>query len=157
MTNPRLRAPESRTTGVEFLIHPTELLRIAQQKKMEAERESLAGAKTEEEREKDLYREFIGRHLRPEAAKRFSEMVRQAAMRGDRKIEILDFPSDWCTDRGRAINNDEKDWPNTLTGIAKEVYEAYERWLRPVGYKLSARIVDYPGGKPGNVGLYISW
>lgn len=153
--------PESRGaragTGAELLIRPDELHRIAKEKEMAALHEDLQSMKSEEEREKDLYQAFMERHLHPEAAKRFSDMVRQAAERGERKIEILRFPSDWCSDRGRAINNAEKGWPETLTGIAKEGYEAFDKWLRPVGYRMSAQIVDYPGGQPGNVALYISW
>ena len=66
----------------------------------------------------------------------------------------LRFPSDWCTDKGRAINNFE---PKTLTGFAKRAYDYYEKELRPAGYRVRAQILDFPGGLPGDVGIFLSW
>jgi len=152
----KTRAPDL-AGHVELLLRPDELRRIAEEKELVAVQRDLAAVKSEEERQRDLYRAFLGQHLRPEAIERFCSMARDAAKRGETKIELLRFPSDWCTDRGRAINNDEEGWQDTLTGIAKEGYEAFDKWLRPLGYRFSGRIVDYPGGKPGDVALYISW
>ena len=58
---------------------------------------------------------------------------------------------------GRRINNMEPDWPQSLEGFAKKAYEYFMTELKPLGFKLSAQILDYPGGIPGNVGLYLSW
>ena len=33
----------------------------------------------------------------------------------------------------------------------------WEANLKPLGYTARARIVDYPGGKPGDVGLFLAW
>ncbi|KAA1057640.1 hypothetical protein [Azospirillum argentinense] len=67
------------------------------------------------------------------------------------------FPSSYCSDGGRAINNFEPDWPDSLTGFAREVYDNYDRYLRPAGYKLRAQILSYPGGMPGDVGVFLHW
>ena len=75
-----------------------------------------------------------------------------AAERGEREVLALRFPSEYCTDGGRAINNFEPDWPKTLTGFAKRAYEFWQRELEPQGYKLRAQIMDFPGGVPGDVG-----
>ena len=139
------------------LVRPDELQRIAEEKQQAELHKDLVSIKSEEQHEKELHRAFMEKHLHPEAVQRFSKMVRDAAERGDKKIEIVRFPSDWCTDRGRAINNSEAEWPATLAGIAKEGYEAFDKWLRPLGYHISARIVSYPGGMPGDVALYVSW
>jgi hypothetical protein len=139
------------------LIRPEELHRIAQEKEMAAAHRDLAAAESAAEHQAVLHRAFMERHLHPQAMERFSRMVRRAAELGERRIELVRFPSDWCSDRGRAINNAEDQWPMTLEGIAKEGYEAFAQWLRPLGYHISARIVDYPGGKPGDVALYVSW
>lgn len=139
------------------IIRPTELKRIADDKEEAAIREALEHKAKRDQEHKDLYKQFTERHLTPDADKRFSEDVRQAAERGEREIQILRFPSAWCSDRGRAINNDEPDWPQTLTGYAKECYDAFDKWLRPMGYKMRARILDFPGGLPGEVGLFIGW
>jgi len=37
--------------------------------------------------------------------------------------------------------------------------ELYARWcdqLSPRGFHLAARVLDFPGGKPGDVGLFLS-
>ena len=76
---------------------------------------------------------------------------------GRREIQIFRFPSSFCSDDGRRINNFDADWPDSLTGVAREIYEAYEKHLRPIGYKMRAQILDYPDGKPGDVGLFLRW
>jgi hypothetical protein len=48
-------------------------------------------------------------------------------------------------------------WPSTLTGFAKDAYNFYVKELRPLGYKLHAEIISFPGGIPGDVGLYLAW
>ena len=67
------------------------------------------------------------------------------------------FSSDFCTDKGRAINNFDPNWHETLTGFAKEAYEVWDQHLRSVGYKLRAQILDYPNGMPGDVGMILYW
>ena len=70
---------------------------------------------------------------------------------------IVTFPSELCTDGGRAINNADPDWPKTLVGFAERAYEFFKTELQPQGYKLRAEILDFPGGKPGEVGITLSW
>jgi hypothetical protein len=38
--------------------------------------------------------------------------------------------------------------------------ELYARWrnqLKPRGFHLAARVLDFPDGKPGDVGLFLFW
>ena len=65
------------------------------------------------------------REIRPDGIKRFNGWVRCAAEQGQSEIEILRFPSQCCNDHGRAINNLEAGWQDTLTGAARWVYDAY--------------------------------
>ncbi|MNW23248.1 hypothetical protein D3C71_2252370 [compost metagenome] len=44
-------------------------------------------------------------HVRPDAKERFTRAVRAAAERGETEIEIVRFPSGYCSDGSRAINN----------------------------------------------------
>ena len=62
-----------------------------------------------------------------------------------------------CTDRGRAINQREPDWQKTLTGYPKELYDFWERHLKARGYKVGFQIVDFPGGRPGDIGITLRW
>ena len=59
--------------------------------------------------------------------------------------------------QSRAINNADKDWPETLTGRPREAYEFWRDHLRPKGYRLKAMIIEWPGGLPGDVGFFLQW
>ena len=144
--------------GDDGLIRPDALRRISEEKEMEKLKEALRRQQKAEEEKAAFQRMFETREVRLEEARRnVSAMVRGAAEAGKREVMALRFPSDWCTDKGRAINNFEPDWPETLTGFAKRGYEYYEKELRPAGYKVRAQIIDYPGGIPGDVGIFLSW
>ena len=45
---------------------------------------------------------------------------------------VYSFPSDLCTDSGRAINSADPQWPETLQGKAKQFYDAFKRANRRV-------------------------
>lgn len=80
-----------------------------------------------------------------------------AAGRGEREILILRFPSELCEDRGRAVNAPDPDWPKTLRGIAADVFTRWHDELRPLGYGLTAQVLDFPEGFLGDVGLTLRW
>ena len=54
------------------------------------------------------------------------------------------FPNSLCTDKGRAINQQEAGWENTLTGIPKEIFELWRDYLKPRGYRISYQILTTP-------------
>jgi hypothetical protein len=84
--------------------------------------------------------------------------AQKAAEHGDKQYLLLRFPSDLCTDDARAINNPPNDtWPETLRGEAAEIYQRWNATLRPHGFNLSAQVLDFPDGKPGDVGLFLRW
>ena len=86
------------------------------------------------------------------------EQARKAAERGEKQYLLLRFPSELCTDDSRAINNPPNPaWPQTLRGEAADVYNRWHTALRPHGFDLSAQVLDFPGGKPGDVGLFLRW
>lgn len=97
------------------------------------------------------------RELTPEMIQRAVQRWQAAANQGVTEVELLRFPSELCSDDGRAINNNEPDWVKTLTGVPQQIYEIWEQNLKPRGFKLKAYIVDFPGGKPGDVGMFLSW
>jgi hypothetical protein len=141
----------------EGLITPDELRRIADDKEMEKARE-LLDKKRKMEEERDHFRDaFMAQDIHPDVFERVSRIVKSAAERGEREVLALRFPSEYCTDGGRAINSFEPDWPNTLTGFAKRAYEFWQKELEPRGYKARAQILDFPGGMPGDVGIFLCW
>ncbi|MCW2241227.1 hypothetical protein [Azospirillum canadense] len=139
------------------LISPEDLRRIAEEREMAKLKEALEHEKKLQEEQSGVRDAFMNQHIRPDAKERFTRAVRAAAERGVNEIQITRFPSSYCTDGGRAINNFEPDWPNSLTGFAREVYEIFDKTLRAKGYKLRAQVLDYPGGMPGDIGLFLRW
>ena len=92
-----------------------------------------------------------------ERMKRAAAIIQRAAGNGLTEVFVGRFPNKLCTDHGRAINQAEPGWEKTLTGLPKELYDFWEKHLRPRGYKLRVQIVDFPGGMPGDVGVTLSW
>jgi hypothetical protein len=83
--------------------------------------------------------------------------TRAAAGRGEKEVLVMRFPSALCTDKGRAINNAEAEWPTTLTGRPRQAYEFWKEHLQPAKYKLRAMIIEWPGGLPGDIAFFLSW
>jgi hypothetical protein len=92
-----------------------------------------------------------------ERMKRAAAIIKRAADNNLTEVFVGRFPNTLCTDRGRAINQQEAGWEKTLTGLPKELYEFWQRHLKPRGYKLKCQIIDFPGGMPGDVGITLSW
>lgn len=143
--------------GENRIIKPADLKKITDDIDLAEAKEALDRHRKQQEEENALRQAFLERELRPDAFERFNRMVRRAAEQGQQEIEILRFPSEYCTDHGRAINNLEAGWPETLTGIARRGCEAFKQHLEPQGYQMHARILNYPDGMPGEVGLFIGW
>ena len=92
-----------------------------------------------------------------EGIQRAIRIIERAAANGLTEVQVFRFPNLLCTDRGRAINQQEAGWEKTLTGVPKEIYELWARHFRDRGYKLRVQIIDFPGGMPGDVGMTLSW
>jgi hypothetical protein len=84
-------------------------------------------------------------------------IIERAAANGLTEVQVFRFPNVLCTDRGRAINQQETGWETTLTGLPKEIYGLWARHFRDRGYKLRVQIIDFPGGMPGDIGMTLSW
>jgi hypothetical protein len=141
----------------ERLITPDQLKRITEEKEMQQLREALDKKRKADEERHHLRDAFMSREIHPDVFERVSKVVRAAAERGEREVMALRFSSEYCSDGGRAINNLEPDWPATLTGFARRAYEFWQKELEPQGYKLRAQVLDFPGGVPGDVGMFLRW
>lgn len=86
-----------------------------------------------------------------------STVIQRAVRNGLSEVQVYRFPNSLCTDHGRAIDQMETDWENTLTGIPGEIYQLWSDYLRPRGYRIRYQSVDYPGGVPGDISITISW
>ena len=116
-----------------------------------------AARKAEADRLREFRIDFLMHHLSPHEIKHARAAVEAAMRQSAFEALIYTFPSSLCTDDGRAINNAEASWPDTLQGKAHEVYEAFERHGRPMGFHLKAMIITFPGGIPGDVGFFLNW
>jgi hypothetical protein len=88
---------------------------------------------------------------------RAAVIIKRAANNGLTEVEVFRFPNVLCTDHGRAINQREPGWETTLTGLPKELYEFWEKYLKARGYKIGFQVVDFPGGVPGDIGMTLRW
>jgi hypothetical protein len=95
--------------------------------------------------------------LSPDDIRAIVQRCTDAARAGYEQVVAYRFPSEVCSDGGRAINNDDRDWAASLTGQPRAVYEYWQNVLHPAGYRLRARILNYPGGVPGDAGFILSW
>jgi CBS-domain-containing membrane protein len=96
-------------------------------------------------------------HIGDETWHNLLHRAREAAQHGAKEFMLLRFPHDLCSDGGRAINVPERDWPKTLRGEAAEIYLRWERALKPKGFSLGARVLEFPNGFPGDIGLFVVW
>lgn len=101
--------------------------------------------------------------------------LKRAFEKGESELMLSAFPSSFCTDGGRAVINagappinepsteelaaraEEPEWLTTMPAGVQQVFDYWKANLKPGGFGFGARIVDYPEGKPGDVGLFLSW
>jgi hypothetical protein len=86
-----------------------------------------------------------------------STIIQRAVRNGMTEVQVYRFPNSLCTDKGRAINQQETGWENTLTGIPKEIYQLWGDYLKPRGYRIRYQIIEFPGGVPGDIAITIAW
>ncbi|PTM97351.1 hypothetical protein [Mycoplana dimorpha] len=101
--------------------------------------------------------DFFHKHVGAQEQSMIRNIVARAVKEGKMEALVYTFPSDFCTDSGRAINNADPDWPQTLQGKAKELYDRFKELAQPQGYRLKAMVVSFPGGVPGDIGFYLNW
>jgi len=152
--------------GVDMATKPDELLptakeimqKLALAEAEEASKQARQAAEAEAEN-----KAFLERLAKPsdvsdeEAIRRGIKLIERAVANGKTEVQVHRFPNQLCTDKGRAIIQQEAGWENTLTGVPKEIYQLWAKYFRPRGYKLRVEIIDYPGGLPGDVGMTLKW
>jgi len=109
------------------------------------------------EQHKGFLRDLAGHHVKDATWRNILHQALVAAEAGQDELLVLRFPSELCSDSGRAINITQDGWPETLRGEAAEIYLRWKRDLRPNGFHLAARVLDFPNGIPGDIGLTLQW
>jgi hypothetical protein len=139
------------------LLRPEDLKMIASDAEMEELDRDRKFKDKKAKQERELREAFMSRRVAPEAIDRINNAVRIAAQNGHHHLDVITFPSSYCSDGGRRINIADPEWPSTLTGFAKDAFSFYDHELRPLGYKLRAEIINFPGGMPGEICLSLAW
>ena len=124
------------------------------------EAEKQARMRAEAEAEKKALIDELGKPSgisEEEAMRRAIAIIERGMKNRKTESEVFRFSNQLCTDKGRAINQQEPGWEETLIGEPKEMYQFWHKHLRPRGYKLKAQIVDFAGGLPGDIGMTLSW
>jgi hypothetical protein len=135
-----------------------EQLRMSLLEQQMAEVDKERKAKAEEEKQHaNFAADFLKNHVTDNEIATVRRLVMNAVKDGKFEALVYSFPSELCTDSGRAINSADPDWPDTLQGKAKELFDRYQTFAKPQGYKLKAMIVNFPGGMPGDVGFFLNW
>lgn len=88
---------------------------------------------------------------------RAAAIIKRAINNGLSEVEIGRFPNILCTDRGRAINQQEAGWEQTLTGLPQELFLFWKEYLQPRGYRLKCQIADWSEGVPGDFSITLAW
>lgn len=125
-----------------------EMEEMAKQEKVKAARDKQLS---------DFTNSFLHDHVSDEEREMIQRLVMNAANNGKFEAMVYSFPSDLCTDRGRAINSRLDHWPETLQGKAKELFDRYLSIAKPQGFRLKATIINFPDGMPGDVGFFLNW
>jgi hypothetical protein len=142
----------------DLFISVKELKRYVEQVEMAQAKQSVAAfGKAQDAKNELLERLRSNEPISSARVKAFLGKVKTAATSGKTELMIGRFPSDFCTDHGRAINQAEPGWPDTLQGLPRQAYEVWKEKLQPLGYSLKAMIIDWPEGLPGDVGMYLTW
>jgi hypothetical protein len=113
--------------------------------------------KREEKKLTDFTEGFLKGQVTENEIATVRRLVMNAVKEGKMEALVYTFPSDLCSDRGRAINSNDPDWAETLQGKAKQFYQRYLAYGKPQGFKLKAMVINFPGGMPGDVGFYLNW
>ena len=100
---------------------------------------------------------FLKDQVNDEEIAMVRRLVMNALKNGKFEALVYSFPSDLCTDSGRAINSGDPLWTETLRGKAKQFYERYLKFGKPAGYRLKAMVINFPSGIPGDIGFFLNW
>ena len=148
--NEQFGAPPQRMTAEQLRMRMAE-------KELEEARKAM-DKRSKLEAEQDEFREYF---MNSEVTEKDRERIRQKALRladqGQTELCVLSFPASFCSDGGRAINNNLPDWQKSLTGRAAKMFILWEQNAKPLGYKLEARVLNYPKGMIGDIGLFVLW
>lgn len=130
---------------------------VREERERHGEEAAVDAARRERERRAGDRGRFEARGLTDVDRKHMVSKIKTAFESGQREAMLVSFPSDYCTDGGRRINNRLPGWQDTLPAGAHVFLEFWRDALQPGGFGLGARVLDFPRGVLGDVGLFVTW
>jgi hypothetical protein len=148
-----------RTKGSQplFSLSLDEMYAAREERERRSEAAAVAAAQREREHQASDRRRFETRSLTDADRRDMLSKVTAAFESGHREVMLVSFPSDFCTDGGRRINNRLPGWQDTLPAGAQMFLRFWRDALQPGGFGLGSRILNFPGGVLGDVGLFVTW
>lgn len=150
-TSPKAAAPAPKPITADGF---RQLVEASEQGKLDEQRTIAHAAELERIQQ---VKTMLHDHLGAEMWDTLMAHAQVAAAHGGKELELLRFPSELCSDGGRKINNVDPAWAETLQGEAAELQSRWARDLKPQGFGLVARVIDYPKGMPGTIAMVLVW
>ena len=143
--------------AIGLIVSAEHLRRYAGISKARAEKKININTNLGESLAEEQKRLFLQSEFLEHDSENLKQKIIDAAKHGKYEVEVIAFPAAYCSDGGRAINNSEKSWPETLQGKARSFYIMWKEHGHPHGYRLKAKINSYPDGFIGDISLLIDW
>ena len=153
----RRARPAAEGSQSPFSLSLDEMYAARDERERRSEEAAVDAARRAREHRADDRGRFETRRLTDADRRDMLAKVEAAFESGQREVMLVSFPSDFCTDGGRRINNRLPGWQDTLPAGARVFLEFWRDALQPGGFGLGARILDFPGGVLGDVGLFVTW
>jgi hypothetical protein len=67
--------------------------------------------------QRELREAFMSREVAPETFERINNAVRIAAQNGHHQLQVITFPSSYCSDGGRRIKIADPEWTEHASGL----------------------------------------
>jgi hypothetical protein len=153
----RRARPEAEGPQPLFSLSLDEMYAARDERERRSEEAAVDAARREREHRAGDRGRFEARSLTDANRRDVLSKVKAAFESGQREVMLVSFPSDFCTDGGRRINNRLPGWQDTLPAGARVFVEFWRDALQPGGFGLGARVLNFPGGVLGDVGLFVTW
>jgi len=157
LTRHKQEPPPAPHSAAEDEVSAAAFLQLASSHEAEEEERRKEAKRLADEKHHRQASQMLAAHLTEETWQRMLSNARATAKKGEDEHLLLRFPAELCSDHGRAVNAPDPEWPTTLRGMAAEIFMRWKNELRPHGFSLHARVVEFPDGVPGDIGLFLSW
>ena len=119
-TEPHAAAPTTQPNDTSSAAADFRRLVLDYENKEARHHEDLCHSAEEEQQHKAA--ELIGKHMSEESWRNLIHGARTAAEQGLKEYQLLRFPSQLCSDGGRAVNAPDPDWPTTLRARRRKFF-----------------------------------